>query len=96
LWRRRPIAPATSRSPRPRKRASPHFGDGYNGAVFTDPDLAGVPVGRGTYQWDGAAGTWFWVNPLNDLLLVGLIQRMDPDSPPLQVMTQRLMAQAIL
>jgi CubicO group peptidase (beta-lactamase class C family) len=74
----------------------PGFGHAYNGAVFTDPDLAGVPVGKGTYQWDGAAGTWFWIDPVHDLLFVGLIQRMDPQSPPLQCMTQRLMAQAIL
>jgi len=73
----------------------PSFGYGYNGAVFTDPDLVGVPVGKGTYQWDGAAGTWFWIDPANDLLFVGMIQRMDPKSPPLQTMTQRLMAQAI-
>jgi CubicO group peptidase (beta-lactamase class C family) len=73
----------------------PGFGYGYNGAVFTDPELAGVPVGAGTYQWDGAAGTWFWIDPVNDLLFVGLVQRMDPKAPPLQTMTQRLMAQAL-
>jgi CubicO group peptidase (beta-lactamase class C family) len=74
----------------------PGFGYAWDGAVFTDPRLAGVPVGKGTYQWDGAAGTWFWVDPVNDLLFVGMIQRMDPASPPLQTMTQRLIAQAIV
>jgi len=74
----------------------PGYGYGYDGAVFTDPALAGVPVGEGTYQWDGAAGTWFWVDPVNDLLFVGLIQRLDPDSPPLQLITQRLVAQALV
>ena len=74
----------------------PGYGYGYDGAVFTDPALAGVPVGEGTYQWDGAAGTWFWVDPVSDLLFVGLIQRLDPDSPPLQLITQRLIAQALL
>ncbi len=74
----------------------PGFGYGYNGAVFTDPALAGIPVGAGTYQWDGAAGTWFWIDPVNDLLFVGMIQRMDPDAPPLQAITQKLIAEAIL
>ena len=74
----------------------PGYGYGYDGALFTDPALAGVPVGEGTYQWDGAAGTWFWVDPANDLLFVGLIQRMDPESTPLQLITQRLIAQALL
>lgn len=73
----------------------PGFGYGFDGAVFTDPGLAGVPVGKGTYQWDGAAGTWFWVDPVNDLLFVGMIQRMAlPGSPALQAITQTLMAEA--
>ncbi|HEY5107087.1 MAG TPA: serine hydrolase domain-containing protein [Caulobacteraceae bacterium] len=78
-----------------KQQMRPGYGYGYDGAVYTDPALADVPVGEGTYQWDGAAGTWFWVDPVNDLLFVGLIQRLDPDSPALQVMTQRLIAEAI-
>jgi CubicO group peptidase (beta-lactamase class C family) len=75
----------------------PGFGHGYNGAVFYDPEAAGIPVGRGTYQWDGAAGTWFWVDPANQLFYVGMIQLMDPaGGPPTQAMTQRLIAEAIV
>lgn len=73
----------------------PGFGYGYNGVVFTDPALAGVPVGRGTYHWDGAAGTWFWVDPANDLLFVGMIQLLSYSAPPLQETTQILMSSAI-
>jgi CubicO group peptidase (beta-lactamase class C family) len=74
----------------------PGFGYGYNGAVFTDPALAGIPVGQGAYQWDGAAGTWFWVDPKNELLYVGMIQLLSETAPPLQSMTQTLMAEAII
>src|SRR5271168_2105276 len=74
----------------------PGYGHGYDGAVFCDPDAAGVPVGKGTYQWDGAAGTWFWVDPVQDLLYVGLIQRLAEASPPLQKITQTMMADAYL
>jgi CubicO group peptidase (beta-lactamase class C family) len=74
----------------------PGFGYGFDGAVFTDPSLAGIPVGQGTYQWDGAAGTWFWVDPKNDLLYVGMIQLLSENAPPLQSMTQKLMAEAIM
>jgi CubicO group peptidase (beta-lactamase class C family) len=74
----------------------PGFGYGYDGAVFTDPALAGIPVGEGTYQWDGAAGTWFWVDPKNDLLFIGMIQRLDENAAPLQAKTQTRMADAIL
>jgi CubicO group peptidase (beta-lactamase class C family) len=74
----------------------PGYGYGYNGAVFTDPAAAGVPVGLGTYQWDGAAGTWFWVDPVHDLLFVGLIQCFRENAPPLQKITQTMMADAIV
>jgi CubicO group peptidase (beta-lactamase class C family) len=78
------------------QRIRPGFGFGFNGVVFTDPALAGVPVGKGTYHWDGAAGTWFWVDPANDLIFVGMTQFLSYTGPPLQAMTQMLMADAIL
>ena len=63
----------------------PGFGYGYNGAVEFDPAEANLPDGKGTYQWDGAAGTWFWVDPTNDVVFIGMIQRMlGPASPPLE------------
>lgn len=74
----------------------PGFGYGFNGAVFTDPELAGVPVGKGTYHWDGAASTWFWVDPAHDLLYVGLVQLLSETAPALQKTTQTMMAQAYL
>jgi CubicO group peptidase (beta-lactamase class C family) len=74
----------------------PGYGHGFDGAVFCDPEAAGVPVGKGTYQWDGAAGTWFWVDPVNDLLYVGLIQRFGANAPHLQQITQTMMADAIV
>ena len=76
------------------QRIRPGFGFGFNGIVFTDPALAGVPVGTGTYHWDGAAGTWFWVDPANDLLFVGMTQFLSYTAPPLQATTQTLLAGA--
>jgi len=58
------------------------FGYGYNCAVIFDPAMAGFSDGKGEYFWDGAAGTWFWVDPTNDVVFVGMIQRMlGPASP---------------
>jgi CubicO group peptidase (beta-lactamase class C family) len=54
----------------------PGFGYGFNCAVVFDPGAAALPVGKGTFFWDGAAGTWFWVDPTNDVVFVGMIQRM--------------------
>lgn len=62
----------------------PGFGYGYNCAVILDPTEANLPDGKGTFFWDGAAGTWFWVDPTNDIVFVGMIQRRSsPDNHPL-------------
>jgi CubicO group peptidase (beta-lactamase class C family) len=63
----------------------PGFGYGYDCAVVFDPPTANLPDGKGTFFWDGAAGTWFWIDPANDVVFVGMIQRMlGPGSPNLE------------
>lgn len=52
------------------------FGYGFNVAVIFDPPEAQLSDGKGTFFWDGAAGTWFWVDPTNDVVFVSMIQRM--------------------
>ncbi len=75
----------------------PGFGYGYNGAVEFNPAEANLPDGRGTYQWDGAAGTWFWVDPTNDVVFVGMIQRMlGPASPPLEYGSRQVVYGALV
>ena len=53
----------------------PGLGYGYGGAVVTDPGLANVTMGKGSYLWDGAFGTWFWIDPTNDIVFIGMVQR---------------------
>jgi len=78
------------------QKIGPGRGYGFNGAVLDDPVLAGAPVGRGTYQWDGASGVWFWIDPENDLLFVGMIQRMMQEGMPrLQELTQDAIHRAL-
>jgi CubicO group peptidase (beta-lactamase class C family) len=63
----------------------PGLGYGYNCAVEFDPPMANLAGGAGTFYWDGAADTWFWVDPANDIVFVGMVQRMfDPDSPTIE------------
>ncbi len=50
-------------------------GFGLDFMVVKDPRAAGSLVGPGTLSWGGAAGTWFWIDPANDLIFVGMIQR---------------------
>ena len=74
----------------------PGFGYGYNCAVVFDPPEANLPEGKGTFFWDGAAGTWFWVDPTNDVVFIGMIQRMlGPASPNLEYESRALVYQAL-
>jgi len=62
----------------------PGFGYGFNVAVITDPPAAELSDGKGTFFWDGAAGTFFWVDPTNNIVFVAMIQRRSsPDNHPL-------------
>ncbi|MEJ6789893.1 serine hydrolase [Brevundimonas sp. BR2-1] len=58
---------------------NPAFGFGLDFAVVIDPPALGLLEGRGTMSWGGGGGTWFWIDPENDLIFIGLIQRLaDP------------------
>ncbi len=60
---------------------NPAFGFGLDFAVVLDPAALGLVEGRGTLSWGGGGGTWFWIDPENDLIFIGLIQRLaDPVS----------------
>jgi len=51
-------------------------GFGLDFMVVKDARAAGMLEGDHTISWGGAAGTWFWIDPTNDVLFVGMIQRM--------------------
>ncbi len=74
----------------------PGFGYGFNCAVEFDPQEANLPDGKGTFLWDGAAGTWFWVDPTNDIVFVGMIQRMRGGHPNVQYLSRSLVYQALV
>src|ERR1039458_9049846 len=75
----------------------PGFGWGYDCAVVFDPPEANLSDGKGTFFWDGAAGTWFWVDPTNDIVFVSMIQRMSsPDNHPLEYKSHAVVDQALV
>jgi CubicO group peptidase (beta-lactamase class C family) len=76
----------------------PGFGYGYDMAVFTNPALADNPVGKGTFLWDGAAGTWFWIDPEYDVVFVGMIQRLGggPGMPNMEELSRATTYQALV
>lgn len=56
-------------------------GFGMDFAVILDPAKAQTPQGKDSYYWGGAFGTWFWIDPTNDLVFVGMIQNRDGSIP---------------
>lgn len=56
-------------------------GFGIDFAIVLDSAKAG-PQGEGTYSWGGAAGTWFWIDPKNDLFFLGMIHILNKGGDP--------------
>ena len=56
-------------------------GFGLDFAVIQDPVAARTPQGRETFYWGGAFGTWFWIDPTNDIVFVGMIQNLNGSVP---------------
>ncbi|MDP2227807.1 MAG: serine hydrolase domain-containing protein, partial [Moraxellaceae bacterium] len=75
-------------------------GFGLDFAVIMDPATAGTPQGLNSYYWGGAFGTWFWIDPTNDLVFVGMIQNLrgsipGAGTPPLRDISPRLVYEAL-
>ncbi len=51
------------------------LGFGLDFAITKDPAKIDSKLGAGSIWWGGAAGTWFWIDPKNDLFFLGMIQR---------------------
>jgi CubicO group peptidase (beta-lactamase class C family) len=52
---------------------------GLSVEVISDPVAAGHRVSKGSFGWDGAFGTHFWVDPKEKLVGVMMIQTDNPD-----------------
>lgn len=81
--------------PRDLGEMSPGVGFGLDFAVILDPVEAGT-FSQGEYYWGGAAGTWFWIDPVEDLIFVGMIQQFGQGRPDLRSSSRQLTYQAIL
>ena len=57
------------------------FGFGLGFGLVTDPVAAGVIGSAGEFNWGGAAGTVFWIDPVEDIVAVGMIQLMGSPYP---------------
>jgi CubicO group peptidase (beta-lactamase class C family) len=73
-------------------------GFGLDFMTLIDARASGSLEGDGTMSWGGAAGTWFWIDPTNDLIFVGMIQRFSgaPTATNLGAMSRTLVYQALV
>ena len=65
-----------------------NLGETYPGlgmglTVGTIEDKTAVPtlIENGSFFWSGAASTWFWVDPVNELHFIGMVQIFSQNNP---------------
>ena len=66
------------------------YGFGLGFGTVESPVKSAVLSSKGEYSWGGAAGTIFWVDPVEQIVVVGMVQLMGapwPFRPDLRVGT---------
>jgi CubicO group peptidase (beta-lactamase class C family) len=81
--------------------AQPGLGFGLDFAIVLDPAAANTPEPRGSFYWGGAFGTWFWLDPVNDVVVIGMIQNVNGSSPTggspqVRALSRKLVYQALV
>ena len=74
------------------------FGFGLGFGLVTDPVAGGVMGSAGEFNWGGAAGTVFWIDPVEELVVVGMIQLMGSPYPfrsDLKVATYQALSESL-
>ncbi len=57
------------------------LGFGMDFAIVRDPAAAKTSQGAQSYYWGGAFGTWFWIDPINHMTVIGFIQNTSGSTP---------------
>lgn len=75
-----------------KKAVGPGYGRGFGFGigVITDQRMSGLTAPAATYYWDGASGTWFWVDRENGIVFVGLVQNLSPEGFELRKRTMEM------
>jgi CubicO group peptidase (beta-lactamase class C family) len=70
------------------------FGLGF--MVRKEDGIAGVPGSKGEYMWAGYGGTFFWIDPEEDLVAVMMTQQPGATRAYYRRMIKQLVHQAIV
>lgn len=73
------------------------FGLGY--AVIHDPVAAKTSQGVQSYYWGGIYGTWFWIDPVNDMIVIGFVNMLstgtEAGAPGMRELSAQLVYKAL-
>jgi len=58
-------------------RTLPGLGFGLGFAIVQDLTVAKTRMGYQSYFWFGLYGTWFWIDPVNDMIVIGFINNVN-------------------
>lgn len=70
-------------------------GFGLGWAVTTDVVATTQPGSVGTFSWGGMASTFFWIDPVEDLIVIQMTQLMPSGAYPIRPQLQQLVYAAI-
>jgi CubicO group peptidase (beta-lactamase class C family) len=70
-------------------------GFGLGWAVTTDVIATTQPGSPGTFSWGGMASTFFWIDPVEDIVAIQMTQLMPSGSYPIRPQLQQLVYAAI-
>jgi CubicO group peptidase (beta-lactamase class C family) len=70
------------------------FGLGFS--VVLDPAAANVLDSKGEFAWGGAASTYFWVDPVEELIVIFMAQLLPSSSYPIRRQLKTLVYQALV
>ena len=81
--------------PRASSISRPGYGFGLNFAVHINPAKSGLNGSVGEYNWGGLAGTIFWIDPVEEMVGLYMIQALPPRFEDSRTQFKRLAYQAI-
>jgi CubicO group peptidase (beta-lactamase class C family) len=74
----------------------PGYSQALGGSVLVDATRAELPGASGIYRWSGYVGTYFWIDPANQLIAMVWTQFSPGRRYPLEDEFQRLVYQALV
>lgn len=69
------------------------FGLGY--AIVQDQAPTKTSQGHQSYFWGGLYGTWFWIDPVNDMIVIGFINNVGPSTQAGAALMRELSAKLV-